>query len=140
MNNYETGYFSLKNKAITELKANVFKTYCYLISKNFKMQGIWHSQQTIANDLKVSVRTVQRHLRLLADQGYIQKKRRGFNMTNIYTLLKSVVEKVKEKKEEMTNNFKKSFSNKEKPKLKFNNFQAREYDYDKLERQLLGWE
>lgn len=29
---------------------------------------------------------------------------------------------------------------KEKPKLRFNNFEARKYDYDDLEKKLLGWE
>ena len=27
----------------------------------------------------------------------------------------------------------------EKPKLRFNNFEARKYDYDDLEEKLLGW-
>lgn len=45
MNYYEKGYFSIKNKAITELKDNILKTYCYLISKDFKGEGIWHSQE-----------------------------------------------------------------------------------------------
>lgn len=30
-------------------------------------------------------------------------------------------------------------SQKEKPKLRFNNFEPREYDYEELEKQLLGW-
>lgn len=31
-------------------------------------------------------------------------------------------------------------SSKEKPKLRFNNFEPREYDYDDLEKKLLGWD
>lgn len=142
MNNYEQGYFSIKNKIISELKGNVFKTYCYLISKDFKGEGIWHSQRTIASEMNVSTRTVQRHIKVLRELGYISVTRRGFNKTNIYKMLKHTVEKVKEKKEEMTNNFKKSFAN-EKTKLRFNNFKGREYskeEWNSLEKKLLGWE
>lgn len=142
MNNYEQGYFSIKNKIISELKGNVFKTYCYLISKDFKGEGIWHSQRTIASEMNVSTRTVQRHIKVLRELGYVSVARRGFNKTNIYKMLKHTVEKVKEKKEEMTNNFKKSFNN-EKTKLRFNNFKGREYSRDEwnnLEKKLLGWE
>lgn len=28
----------------------------------------------------------------------------------------------------------------EKPKLRFNNFKGRDYDYDDLEKKLLGWD
>lgn len=142
MNNYEQGFFSIKNKIISELKGNVFKTYCYLISKDFKGEGIWHSQRTIASEMNVSTRTVQRHIKVLRELGYISVTRRGFNKTNIYKMLKDTVEKVKEKKEEMTNNFKKSFAN-EKTKLRFNNFKGREYskeEWNSLEKKLLGWE
>jgi DNA-binding transcriptional ArsR family regulator len=144
-NNYEQGYFSIKNKAIIELKPNVFRTYCYLVSKDFTGNGIWHSQQTISTDLKKSIRTVQRHIKVLKDLGYISVKRRGFNQTNLMRCLIGVVEKVKAKKEEMTNNFKKSFAtskNKSK-KLKFDNFTGRDYskkEMDSLELKLLGWD
>ncbi|MBY6971128.1 DnaD domain-containing protein, partial [Clostridium botulinum] len=38
------------------------------------------------------------------------------------------------------NNYKKTNYSSEKPPLKFNNFEAREYDYDSLEKKLLGWD
>lgn len=38
------------------------------------------------------------------------------------------------------NNYQKPLYNNEKPPLKFNNFEAREYDYDSLEKKLLGWD
>ncbi|MBS5937729.1 helix-turn-helix domain-containing protein [Clostridium sp.] len=143
MNNYEKGYFNLKNNAILELPSHLFRTYSYMVSKDFKGEGIWHSQQTIANDLKVSVRTVQRHIKALAQLSYISVKRRGFNKTNLMKCLKSIVSKVKEKKEEMANNFKKNFNNKPKNKLRFDNFTGRGADYygnSDLEKKLLGWE
>jgi DNA-binding transcriptional MocR family regulator len=143
MSSYETGYFSIENKAITELRASVFKTYCYLTSKDFKREGIWHSQQTIAKDLNVCVRTIQRHIKALKELGYISVKRRGFNQTNIYKMLRHTVEKLKEKKKEITNNFKSKFDNKgEKTKLRFNNFEGRKRskeEWDDLENKLLGW-
>ncbi|ACD24704.1 DnaD domain protein [Clostridium botulinum] len=37
-------------------------------------------------------------------------------------------------------NYKKTNYSSEKPPLKFNNFEAREYDYDSLEKKLLGWD
>lgn len=142
MNNYENGFFNLKNKAIVELKPHLFRMYAYLISKDFTGNGIFHSQETMAKELGVCVRTVQRHLKALKELGYITFRRRGFNQTNIYNMLKDIVAKVKEKKEEMTNNFKKAFNN-EKPKLRFNNFEGRKrtkQEWNSLEKQLLGWE
>ncbi|EOR27401.1 hypothetical protein A500_04641 [Clostridium sartagoforme AAU1] len=144
MSSYETGYFSIKNKAILELSGKEFKLYCYLVSKDYKGEGVWYAQKTISNDLGVCVRTVQRHLKALAEKGYISIKRRGFNMTNIYKMLKNTVEKVKDKKEEVANNFKSKFDKKsEKPKLRFNNFEGRNYskeEWNSLENKLLGWE
>lgn len=144
MNKYNEGYFNLKNNAILELKPNVFRTYCYMISKDYVGSGIWHSQQTMANEMKLSVRSIQRHIKQLKELGYISVKRRGFNMTNIYHMLKNIVEKVKEKKEELRSNFKKSFSKTtNKKKSKFNNFIGRNYskeEWDRLENKLLGWE
>lgn len=145
MSNYKEGYFNLKNNTITELPSHLFRTYSYMISRDFKGEGIWMSQQTIANELNVSVRTVQRHIKALKERNYINSRRRGFNMSNIYTMVKGIVSKVKEKKEELTTNFKKSFatSKKKSPKLKFDNFAGRNYSdqyMDDLEKKLLGWE
>lgn len=143
-NNYLNGYFSLKNKVIVELKAHLLKTYVYLISKDYKNEGIWHSQETMSNELGISIRTLQRHLKELKELGYITFHRRGFNQTNIYHMLKDVVSKVKEAKTEAANNFKKKFASTVKPKVKngFNNFTGREYTKEEmynLEMQLLGW-
>lgn len=145
MSNYELGYFSIKNQAILELKPNIFRTYCYLISKDYKREGIWHGQETIAKELGVCVRTVQRHIKILKELGYISVKRRGFNKTNVYKMLKNIVENVKEKKEKVKTNFKKNFatSKKKSKKLKFNNFKGRDYsaeEMDSLEKKLLGWD
>ncbi|GAA0079242.1 DnaD domain protein [Clostridium sp. CTA-5] len=52
---------------------------------------------------------------------------------------------IKDKAPKNKNNYNKSNYNKnnyttEKPALKFNDFEAREYDYDSLEKKLLGWD
>lgn len=83
----------------------------------------------------MSIRTLQRHIKVLKELGYISVKRRGFNKTNIYKMLKNIVEKVKDKKEEFISNFKNSFSNlssKNKTKLKFNNFKGRDYAAEEM--------
>lgn len=147
-NNYEQGYLSIKNKAVLELKAHLYRTYSYIVSKDFKGEGIWHSQETMASELGVSTRTISRHIKQLKEIGYLSVKRRGFNMTNIYTCLKNIVSKVKEGKEKAIESFKKQFTTTtSKPKAKskngFCNFTGRDYSQeymDKLERQLLGWE
>lgn len=142
MNNYNEGYFNLKNNAIIELKAHLLRTYSFIVSKDYKDQGVFYSQAKMADELKISIRSVQRHIKALKELGYLKVKRRGFNMTNLYTIVKKVIKTVKEKKEEMTNNFKKSFAN-EKTKLRFNNFKGREYskeEWNSLEKKLLGWE
>ena len=145
-NNYLNGFTSIRNEVVVELKAHLFRTYSYLLSKDYNNKGIFHSQETMAKELGVSIRTIQRHLKELKELGYITFRRRGFNQTNIYHMLKGIVSKVKEVKEELTNNFKKQFTSIVKPKsnkLKFDNFQGRNYskeDWDSLERKLLGWE
>ncbi|MDI9215991.1 helix-turn-helix domain-containing protein [Clostridium tertium] len=139
---YLDGYMMLKNEAILELKPYLLRTYSYIISKDYKDQGVFYSQAKMADELKISIRSVQRHIKALKELGYLKVKRRGFNMTNLYTIVKKVIKTVKEKKEEMTNNFKKSFAN-EKTKLRFNNFKGHEYSKDEwnsLEKKLLGWE
>lgn len=52
--------------------------------------------------------------------------------------IKSHIEKWKAQNGKKSNNKKTRVS--EKPKLRFNNFKGRDYDYDDLERKLLGWD
>lgn len=145
--NYDKGYYTLGNKAIIELKPHLFRTYSYLISKDYKNVGIYYSQLKMSEELKISVRTIQRHIKELKELGYISVKRRGFNMTNIYTMLKHIVNKVKEKSKEAKENFSKKFPNMIFPNKKPNTFvdycQDAEYKnnewYDDIEKKLLGW-
>lgn len=141
-NNYNAGYLSIKNSAILELKAHLFRTYSYLVSKDYNKQGVYYGQSTMAKELGISVRTLQRHIKELKELGFLQVKRRGFNMTNLYTMLKHIVTSSKEKSEELRENFNKKFTTK-----KINTFveycQDAEYKteeyYKDIEKKLLGW-
>lgn len=141
-NNYNKGYLSINNQAILELKAHLFRTYSYLISKDYNGTGIYYGQSTMSKELGVSVRTIQRHIKELKELGFLQVKRRGFNMTNLYTMLKHIVTSSKEKAKELRENFNKKFTTK-----KINTFveycqdpeyKSNEY-YKDIERKLLGW-
>ena len=141
-NNYNKGYLSIKNSAILELKAHLFRTYSYLVSKDYNKQGVYYGQSTMAKELGVSVRTIQRHIKELKELGFLQVKRRGFNMTNLYTMLKHIVISSKEKAKELKENFNKKFTTK-----KINTFveycqdpeyKSNEY-YKDIEKKLLGW-
>lgn len=137
-NNYNVGYLSIKNSAILELKAHLFRTYSYLVSKDYNKQGVYYGQSTMAKELGISVRTLQRHIKELKELGFLKVKRRGFNMTNLYTMLKHIVISSKELRE----NFNKKFTTK-----KINTFveycqdpeyKSNEY-YKDIEKKLLGW-
>ena len=140
MNN--NGYYSIKNNAVIELKSHLFRTYSYIMSKDYNQEGVFFGQARMAKDLKVCVRTIQRHIKELKELGYLSVKRRGFNSTNLYTCLKGTVAKVKEKAEELRENFNKKFTTK-----KINTFveycQDAEYKteeyYKDIEKKLLGW-
>lgn len=141
-NNYNAGYLSIKNSAILELKAHLFRTYSYLVSKDYNGTGIYYGQSTMAKELGISVRTLQRHIKELKELGFLKVKRRGFNMTNLYTMLKHIVTSNKEKAKELRENFNKKFTTK-----KINTFveycQDPEYKnddyYNNVEAKLLGW-
>lgn len=141
-NNYNVGYLSIKNSAILELKAHLFRTYSYLVSKDYNKQGVYYGQSTMAKELGISVRTLQRHIKELKELGFLKVKRRGFNMTNLYTMLKHIVISSKEKAKELRENFNKKFTTK-----KINTFveycqdpeyKSNEY-YKDIEKKLLGW-
>ena len=103
-------------------------------------------QSTMAEKLKVCVRTIQRRLKSLVEKGFLSVKRRG-HKSSIYTILKGKVESSRKKINDLiaqstsvqcSNVNNQSKKNKKKD-LKFNNFTQRTYDYDSLEKQLLGW-
>ncbi|MVX67366.1 DnaD domain protein [Clostridium chromiireducens] len=74
-----------------------------------------------------------------ADFKYIDGILSNWNKNNIRTLEDIAIKDIKNNKNVK---YQKSYnnSNTEKSPLKFNNFEAREYDYDSLEKKLLGWD
>ncbi|OOM11023.1 DnaD domain protein [Clostridium saccharobutylicum] len=76
-----------------------------------------------------------------ADFKYIDGILTNWNKNNIRTLEDIVTKDVKTTKSPRQSNYQKSYNNStEKNSLKFNNFEPREYDYDSLEKKLLGWD
>lgn len=114
MNNYNNGYLSIKNKAIIELKAHLFRTYNYLLAKDYNGTGVFYGQAKMSEELGISIRTLQRHIKELKELGFLKVRRRGFNMTNLYTMLKHIVTSTKEKVEELKENFSRKFATEKK--------------------------
>lgn len=73
-----------------------------------------------------------------ADFKYIDGILGKWNKSNIKTLEDIALKD--NKPTNKNNNYQRPSYNNEKPPLKFNNFEAREYDYDSLEKKLLGWD
>ncbi|AQS07924.1 DnaD/phage-associated family protein [Clostridium beijerinckii] len=74
-----------------------------------------------------------------ADFKYIDGILSNWNKNNIRTLEDIAL---KDNKNPKNNKYQKTYTtnNNDKSSLKFNNFEAREYDYDSLEKKLLGWD
>lgn len=88
------------------------------------------SNSTIAYLVNKSVRTVQRAVKYLKENKLLNVEHRK-GTTNIFTVLKKVILSKKDKK--------KFYKQNEKPQLRFNNFEPRQYDYDDLEKKLTAW-
>lgn len=69
------------------LSRNSKTTYSLLLDYAWQSGSCFPGQQTLANDLGVSIRTIQRDLEELKDFGLIDWKQRGKNRTNIYYIL-----------------------------------------------------
>lgn len=76
-----------------------------------------------------------------ADFKYIDGILSSWNKDNLKTIKQIEEKEATYKNLSSKTNFNNQKSNtREKPNLKFNNFEAREYDYDDLEKKLLGWD
>lgn len=138
------------------LSGQAFKLY--IILKSYCFSGktcCFPSQETLSKRLNKSVRTVQRALKELSSAGLIKIKRRG-STSNVYELtLKSQPKDIKGEnihdklnsiislygsKNNKNYNHKSKYrtNNYQSRKDYFNNFQQRKYDFDKLEKMLLG--
>lgn len=76
-----------------------------------------------------------------ADFKYIDGILTNWNKNDIKTLEDVALKDVKNTKNTRNIKYTKNYNtNNEKAPLKFNNFEGREYDYDSLEKKLLGWD
>ncbi|EPY2275461.1 helix-turn-helix domain-containing protein [Clostridium sporogenes] len=148
-----TNYTIIQNETITSyLSDKAFRLYTLLQSMCYGDKiTCYPSQKYLATALRCSVRTIQRTLMELKKFNLISIKRRG-SISNVYYLLQKkiqqTVQNIKDKmksrenssKEEKTTkrtNHKNNYNNKSK-KDKFNDFEQRNYDFQKLEDLLLS--
>lgn len=133
------GFTNVNNDVMTNSNISCGARTLYFILNSYcfgDKTKCFPSQATLSKVIGKSVRTVQRYLVELKENGLILIKNRGY-LTNIYTILNKVVvnptvKKVKEK----VNNLKNKYSKKQDH---FNDFEQRQYDFNELEKQLLGW-
>lgn len=107
-------------------------TFCY----NGK-DTCFPSYKTLGAMLGLSTRTIGRSIKKLKEVGYV-KVQRNLGYVNIYTLFKPVIESGVTKVKETITKAKNTYNNSKK-KNKFKNYNQREYDFEDLERKLLGW-
>ncbi|EJE7236650.1 helix-turn-helix domain-containing protein [Clostridium botulinum] len=151
-----TNYTIIQNETITSyLSDKAFRLYTLLQSMCYGDKiTCYPSQKYLATALRCSVRTIQRTLTELKKFNLISIRRRG-SISNVYTLLQKKVQQtiqnIKDKvknqengsKENKTtkktnaNSKKNNYNNKYK-KDKFNDFDQRNYDFNKLEDLLLN--
>jgi DNA-binding transcriptional regulator GbsR (MarR family) len=149
------GYINfLPNEILLDsrLHSSSVKVYCILSMVSFADKCSCHySQRTLSEIVGLSIKTIGRCLKELTTYNYIKKQFR-LGETCIYTLVhkfaQTITNKIKDKaakakefiqnKKDKKNGSNKSFPKSEKPS-NFNNYPQREYDFDSLEKQLLGW-
>ena len=127
----------IKNELLDkEISDGAFRLYCILESYCFgDKDTCFPSQKTLGTRLKKCVRTIQRYINELVTAGMIKIKRRG-SISNVYIMAyKSVSQKISKTIE----GFKEKVQNYYSPKKDvFNDYPQRKYDFEKLERALLG--
>ncbi len=140
-----TNFTMIENEIFNySISGQAFKLYCLLKSYCFYDKTLCYpSQKTLAGKLNKSVRTIQRNLSELVKVGLIKIKRRG-SVSNIYELIgisnssssiDTSIKKTLEKSKPKDSNWK-NYSNKKQDL--FNNYEQRNYDFEKLENALLG--
>ncbi|WP_434291212.1 helix-turn-helix domain-containing protein [Clostridium botulinum] len=147
-----TNYTISSNFDITNLRLSDGAYRCYMLLQHLAYDSkteVYPSIRYIAISLGRSCRSVNRYIKELVQLGYIAKRRRG-SISSVYTLLKKKVqqsidrikqakngskEKESIKKTNKTNH-KNNYNNKYKID-KFNDFDQRNYDFNKLEDLLL---
>ncbi|ADK14719.1 helix-turn-helix domain-containing protein [Clostridium ljungdahlii] len=132
------GYTIISNNIITSnISNNAYRVYSALLSMAYgEKDYCYPSECYLANMLHKSIRTIQRGLYELKEQGLIVIKRRG-SISNLYKIIgKKITKKVEEVAKKVKNTKKSFYSSKK--KSAFNSFPQRKYDFKELEQQLLS--
>lgn len=136
-----TNYTIIDNTLIvdSDLTDSAYRLYNLMLSMAYGDKStIYPSIAYLAEKLNKSLKTIGRNLKILKEKGLIISKRRG-SISNIYTLVKKTMQV---KTEKLVNKLKSKFT---KPKYKekrsaFCDYEQREYNFDELEKKLLGWD
>ncbi|MBU3098712.1 MULTISPECIES: helix-turn-helix domain-containing protein [Clostridium] len=136
-----TNYTVIDNNLIidTDLPDSAYRLYNLMLSMAYgEKDTCYPSIKYLAEKLNKSVKTIGRNLKILKEKGLIISRRRG-SISNIYTLVKKTMQV---KTEKLVNKLKSKFT---KPKYAekrsaFNDYEQRAYDFDELEKKLLGWD
>jgi len=138
-----TEYTLIQNHIITSNLSNgAFRVLSFFTSMCFgEKVECYPSQAYIAEKLHRSVKTIQRNINELVKAGcYLQKRRRG-SISNVYTILCKVVS---QKTEGIIKDMRKKYNNSNKYAKKEDTWNhtgsERLYDFDKLEKGLLGYD
>lgn len=136
-----TNYTIIQNSDITSsLSDGAFRLYCLLQSYCFgEKDYCYPSQNTLALKLHKSIRTIQRYIQELIQAKLIKKRRRG-SISNLYTIIgKKILQQVDKAVNKARNVYNSHKNNYKKDKIDaFNDYPQREYNWDELEKQLLG--
>ncbi|MBW9147294.1 helix-turn-helix domain-containing protein [Clostridium sp. CM027] len=136
-----TNYTIVDNNLITDadLPDSAYRLYNLMLSMCYgEKDTIYPSIAYLAEKLNKSVKTIGRNLKILKDRGLIISRRRG-SISNLYTLVKKTMQV---KAEKLVNKIKSKFV---KPKFTKKpsticDYDQRTYDFDELEKKLLGWD
>lgn len=129
-------YTITSNLDITNLRLSdgAYRCYNLLLSMCYGDKNTCYpSIKYIATALGRSCRTINRYLKELIRLGYISKRRRG-SISNVYTLLQKKTSEVIQKVKDKVKGYKKPYRAK---KTSFNDYEQRNYDFNKLEELLL---
>ncbi|MBU3155244.1 helix-turn-helix domain-containing protein [Clostridium estertheticum] len=136
-----TNYTIIDNNLIidTDLPDSAYRLYNLMLSMAYgEKDTCYPSIKYLAEKLNKSVKTIGRNLKILKEKGLIISKRRG-SISNLYTLVKKTMQV---KTEKLVNKLKSKFTKPKyaKKRSAFNDYEQREYDFDELEKKLLGWD
>ncbi|MBW9170746.1 helix-turn-helix domain-containing protein [Clostridium estertheticum] len=140
-----TNYTVIDNTLIidTDLPDSAYRLYNLMLSMAYgEKDTCYPSIKYLAEKLNKSVKTIGRNLKILKEKGLIISKRRG-SISNLYTLVKKTMQvKTDKLVNKLVNKLKSKFA---KPKYvkkpsSFCDYEQREYDFDELEKKLLGWD